>query len=780
MKKGKSANKLLLSKLLYNNFFKIIYLIIIFFIFIGEFTKKALFFFIHLLKYIFSIIIFIFKKLIAAATNILQFINPKPFFKYIVKVINKVSKSFRFKLHFIKKKRGPKPDYKKRIPPLVFFVIKLRFFFLGSILTLTIFFIIQSYNFVMNLPSPENIGKVNYALSTHIYSRNNKLLYEVYREQNRTPILLEDLPDYALDATIAIEDKAFYSHKGISVFSGMLRAAKEMLIEKKDLQGGSTITQQLVKSSLLTPERTIERKVKEIILAIWAERIYSKHEILEMYLNQVPYGGSAYGIEEASKIYFGKNAKDLTLSESALLAGLPQAPSSYSPFINPKAAVKRRNDVLKNMYEQKYIDEKTLEKELKALIKVIPPKISIKAPHFVFYVKSLLIDVYGIKQVEEGGLNVTTTLDLKAQKKVEEILNEEIDKIRNLNVSNGAVLVTKPDTGEILAMAGSVDYYEEPNGAYNVTTALRQPGSSIKPIMYSLALLNEYTPATIISDTPISFNLPGSSYRPVNYDSSYHGLVPLRYALANSYNIPAVRVLNNIGVQNFVDHAKNMGITTWNNSSRFGLSLTLGGGEVKMIDMAQAFGVFANLGYRQDIKSILKVQSIANKSLMEISSRRVKVLDERVAYIMSDILSDNFARKFAFGSKSDLVIEGYKTAVKTGTTDNKRDNWTIGYTPEYLVVVWVGNNNNASMNQHIASGLTGASPIWHRVMEYLLTEYSTSNTWFPKPNGIVEKKCYFGKQELFLQGTENKDTCKGYIMNQKPKVSPTKPDEKDN
>jgi len=499
---------------------------------------------------------------------------------------------------------------------------------------------------------------------------------------------------------------------------------------------------------------------------------------LEMYLNQVPYGGSAYGIEEASKIYFGKNAKDLTLSESALLAGLPQAPSSYSPFINPKAAVKRRNDVLKNMYEQKYIDEKTLEKELKALIKVIPPKISIKAPHFVFYVKSLLIDVYGIKQVEEGGLNVTTTLDLKAQKKVEEILNEEIDKIRNLNVSNGAVLVTKPDTGEILAMAGSVDYYEEPNGAYNVTTALRQPGSSIKPIMYSLALLNEYTPATIISDTPISFNLPGSSYRPVNYDSSYHGLVPLRYALANSYNIPAVRVLNNIGVQNFVDHAKNMGITTWNNSSRFGLSLTLGGGEVKMIDMAQAFGVFANLGYRQDIKSILKVQSIANKSLMEISSRRVKVLDERVAYIMSDILSDNFARKFAFGSKSDLVIEGYKTAVKTGTTDNKRDNWTIGYTPEYLVVVWVGNNNNASMNQHIASGLTGASPIWHRVMEYLLTEYSTSNTWFPKPNGIVEKKCYFGKQELFLQGTENKDTCKGYIMNQKPKVSPTKPDEK--
>jgi len=221
-----------------------------------------------------------------------------------------------------------------------------------------------------------------------------------------------------------------------------------------------------------------------------------------------------------------------------------------------------------------------------------------------------------------------------------------------------------------------------------------------------------------------------------------------------------------------------MGITTWKDPVNYGLSLTLGGGEVRMIDMAQAFGVFANLGYRQDIKSILKVQSIANKSLMEISSRRVKVLDERVAYIMSDILSDNFARKFAFGSKSDLVIEGYKTAVKTGTTDNKRDNWTIGYTPEYLVVVWVGNNNNASMNQHIASGLTGASPIWHRVMEYLLTEYSTSNTWFPKPNGIVEKKCYFGKQELFLQGTENKDTCKGYIMNQKPKVSPTKPDEK--
>ena len=778
MKKGKNAHKLLLSQLLYNNFFKIIYLFITFFIFIGEFTKKALFFVIFLLKRVFLLFIFIIKSLVAVAGNILQFLNPKAFFKSIGKIIKKVSGLFRFKLRFVKKKRGPKPDYKKRIPALVFFVIKLRFFFLGSILTLLIFFLIQSYNFVINLPSPENIGKLNYALSTHIYSRDKKLLYEVYREQNRTPITLESLPDNALDATIAIEDKAFYSHKGISVFSGMLRAAKEMLIEKKDLQGGSTITQQLVKSSLLTPERTIERKIKEIILAIWAERIYSKHEILEMYLNQVPYGGSAYGIEEASKIYFGKNAKDLTLSESALLAGLPQAPSLYSPFINPKAAIKRRNDVLKNMYEQKFIDEKTLNKELKTPIKVIPPKISIKAPHFVFYVKSILIDVYGIKQVEEGGLNVITTLDLKVQQKVEEILNEEIDKIRNLNVSNGAVLVTKPDTGEILAMAGSVDYYEEPNGAYNVTTALRQPGSSIKPIMYSLALLDGYTPATIISDTPISFNLPGSSYRPVNYDNKYHGLVPLRYALANSYNIPAVRVLNNVGVQNFVDHAKNMGITTWNDSSRFGLSLTLGGGEVKMIDMAEAFGVFANLGYRQDINAVLEVQSIANKSLMEIPSYRAKVLDERVAYIMSDILSDNFAREFAFGPKSDLVIDGYKTAVKTGTTDNKRDNWTIGYTPEYLVVVWVGNNNNASMNQHIASGLTGASPIWHRVMEYLLKEYSTSNTWFPKPNGIVEKKCYFGKQELFLQGTENKDTCSGYIMNQKPKVSPTEPEEK--
>lgn len=653
--------------------------------------------------------------------------------------------------------------------PLKYITMRVRYFFLGCLMTTLILLLVQSYFFVQTLPSPSNIGKVNYPLSTHIYDRNGKLLYEIYHDENRTPIKLNDLPKYVGEATIAIEDKDFYRHSGISLVSGILRATREIVFNKS-FQGGSTITQQLVKSALLTPERTIQRKIKEAILAILTERMYSKNQILEMYLNQVPYGGSSYGIEEAAKNFFGKEAKNLTLAEAATLAGMPQAPSVYSPYINPDLTVKRRNEVLANMFAQHYITLDQLNAAKKIQLVVSQPGTNIKAPHFVFYIKSLLESSYGIKEVETGGLHVTTTLDLDVQTQAEKILKEELEKVRNLNISNGAVLVTKPESGEILAMVGSVDYFAQPSGAFNVVTALRQPGSSIKPLMYSLALTKGFTAGTILNDTPVVFNISGSeSYRPVNYDGKFHGLVPLRYALANSFNIPAVRTLSAIGVDSFVNHAKNMGISTWNDSSRFGLSLTLGGGEVTMIDMAKAYGVFANQGYKTDISGIMQIRDSTGNSIYSEQLYRTKVMNEGVAYIISDILSDNFARREEFGVNSALEIPGYKVAVKTGTTDEKKDNWTIGYTPNSLVTVWVGNNDNTPMNQYLASGITGAAPIWNRVMTYLLKEKDGAG-WYTMPDSVVQKNCYYGRPEVFLRGTENSISCQPPVN---PSITPT-------
>lgn len=646
--------------------------------------------------------------------------------------------------------------------------LKLRFFLIGFLTAglLTLFY--QSYLLVKSLPSPRSIGKVNYPLSTHIYDRNGKTLYEFYRDQNRTPITLKELKPYVYQASIAIEDKDFFSHNGVSPIGGIARAIKEFMLTKQ-VQGGSTITQQLVKTALLSPERTIERKVKEMILALWTERLYTKDKILEMYLNQVAYGGSAYGIEEASKAYFGKSAKDLKLSEAALLAGLPQAPSIYSPFSNPKFAFDRRNDVLKKMVEQSYITKEQFDAAEREPLPNFSSATSIHAPHFVFYVKGELEKKFGIRTVEEGGLRVNTTLDLSIQDEVQNILKEEIAKVSSLNVTNGAVIITRPSTGEIVAMVGSIDYFNAPNGAFNVTTALRQPGSSIKPLMYSLALEKGMTAATTIDDSPVVFRISDiESYRPVNYDGRFHGRVTLRSALANSYNIPAVKTLNQLGVNSFIDHARLLGISTWNDSSRYGLSLTLGGGEVTMLDMARAYGTFANLGSRIDLDPFISVSSLDNDKLYEHETRKRPVLTEGSAYVITDILSDNEARQSAFGPRSQLEVPGYKVAVKTGTTDSKKDNWTIGYTPEFLVGVWVGNNDNSPMNPALASGVTGAAPIWNRVMTMLLKNYSTQNTWFNKPDSLIGKPCIGGKVEYFLPGTENTINCRGVQISPSP------------
>lgn len=636
------------------------------------------------------------------------------------------------------------------------------YFIYGFMFCLLYLFIQKAYFFVKDLPSPRDIGNVNFAQSSHLYDRNGKLLYEIYRDVNRTKIDLDQVPETVIDATIAIEDKNFYNHNGISFFGGIVRAAKDTY-KTKSLQGGSTITQQLIKTSLLTPERTVERKLKEMFLALWAERIYSKDEIMEMYLNQVPYGGSSYGIREASKVYFGKDVSKLSTGEAALLAGLPKAPSIYSPFINPDLAKRRRNEVLFQMLDQGYLTKQQFDNAYQENLSVLPPTINIRAPHFVMYAKEQLEDEFGVKKVEESGFEVTTTIDIELQNKVEEILQEEIEKLKNLGATNGAVIVMNPENGEILAMVGSVDYFRDGYGAYNVTTSLRQPGSTLKPVLYSLALQNGYTAATRIQDTPIVFNIAGSDpYQPKNYDLRYHGYVPIRYALGNSYNIPAVKVLNSIGVDSFISYGKKLGIDSWQDSSRFGLSIALGGAEVTLLDLTQVYSVFANGGYRVEPTSFVKIEDNVGSIVSRVGSSKIRVIDGGVSFIISDILADNKARTQAFGSSNPLYIPGYEVSAKTGTTNDYKDALTIGFTDKVVVGVWVGNNDNKPM--HRIAGSLGAGPIFNRVMTYMLENYDAAGK-MSQPDDVVAMPCYGSDVEYFLRGTERESYCKRLKIN---------------
>ncbi len=724
---------------------------------------RIFFYFVVFLIFVGDIVVSIISPIVHLLTSILQTIKAIVFFPLrFIRAINIPKKKTKVKkttIHHHSTLKG-----------------KLGYFFIGALTALAIVFTYQSYNFILSLPNPRLIGNVNFPVSTQIYDRNGTLLYDFYREQNRTPIDIDTLPNHVIQATISIEDKDFYSHNGVSPIGGILRAVKEMIL-KGELQGGSTITQQLVKTSLLNPERTIERKIREAILALWTEQIYSKKEILELYLNQVPYGGSAYGIEEASKTYFNKPAKDLSVGEAALLAGLTRAPSKYSPFINPQFAFNRKNEVLRAMYDLGYLSRDQYAKELETNITIQPPKVFVRAPHFVFYVKALLEEQFGIQRVEEGGLRVITSLDINLQQETEKILVEELEKIKNLNVSNGSVLITAPKTGEVLAMVGSRNYYEQPYGAFNVTTARRQPGSSIKPLLYSLALEKEYTAATIIDDSPVQFSLAGTQvYRPVNYDGRYHGKVPLRAALANSYNIPAVKTLNSLGVATFIDHAQKLGITTWDTPERYGLSLALGGAEVRMVDMAVAYGTFANYGTKHPLNPIVSITDYRGQNLYLATSPAERVLSEETSFILSDILADNTARQPAFGLNSDLNLPGFTVAVKTGTTNSKRDNWTIGYNPKFLTAVWVGNNDNTPMNQSLTSGVTGASPIWKRTMTMVLEKNIALKTdeqpplSFSIPSNVISKPCYFNRVEYFKLGTNLDTVCRQGLLG--PTIDP--------
>ena len=560
-----------------------------------------------------------------------------------------------------------------------------RFAFLGVVILFIGSFLILPL-MAFNLPSPDKVVRRE-GFSTKIMDRNGEALYDIFAEQKRTPTELSNIPQDLKNATIAIEDKNFYTHQGFDP-AGMLRGFTR-IFTRGYAQGGSTLTQQLVKNVLLTPERSVWRKVREFVLAIQIERKYSKDEILQMYLNEAPYGGTAWGVESASETYFGKSVKDLDLIESAILAGLPQRPSVYSPYSSePEAYKNRTKQVLRRMRDDGYINKDQDEQALKDLenVKFQEKGASFKAPHFVQYVQKILEERYGERVVELGGLRVTTTLDLDLQEKAQDIVKEEIDKVKNLKISNGAAVVLDPQTGEILAMIGSRGFNDpDIDGQVNVTVSLNQPGSAIKPITYVTAFKKGYSPATLLMDTPTEF--PGGTgqptYNPVNYDGKFRGNIQVRYALGNSVNIPAVKMLSMVGVKDMLITAYDLGLTTLEPNketlSRVGLAVTLGGGDVRLLELTGAYASFMNWGFRIDPIALLKVEDSNGKVLEQVRpDKGRRVLTPEQAYLIFDVLSDNEARTAVFGPNSQLFIPGRQVAVKTGTTNDRRDNWSMG------------------------------------------------------------------------------------------------------
>lgn len=630
--------------------------------------------------------------------------------------------------------------------------------------------------YARDLPSPGKLSQDSQN-STVFYDKDGKILYEMYKDKNRLPVAGADIGDYVKKATVAVEDKNFYSHKGISE-TGIIRAFLSTALGR-GVQGGSTITQQLIKNVLLDASRTPSRKIKEAILAMETERRYTKDQILEMYLNEAPYGGSFYGIGTAARSYFGKEPKDLTLVESAILAGLPQNPTIYSPFIGKNNLWKgRAKEVLRRMREDGYITKTQEADAVKNVDKVVftEPKTPIGAPHFVFYIKDQIEKEFGSKLIEQG-VKIKTTLSVDAQKTAETVVKEEIGKLKDYSVGNGAAVVLDSQTGEVLAMVGSYDYNDDKYGKFNAALGLRQPGSAMKPITYTAAFEKGYTPATILMDVKTVFPQQGQEdYIPVNYDGKFRGPVQIRFALGNSLNVPAVKMVAMVGVRDFLQKASDMGLDTFaptdENLRRFGLSITLGGGETTLLNLTQAFTVFANGGTRRDISAVTEISDYKGKILYKKTRpNEKKVLSPEISFLISHILSDNNARMDEFGPNSYLVIPGKTVAVKTGTTDDKRDNWAMGYTKSITVGVWVGNNDNSPMNQKIASGETGASPIWHRIMQELLKK---------NPDGIIDKPdkvkavqidpvlgglpkdSSSTRTEYFIEGTEPKDTSPYY------------------
>lgn len=573
-----------------------------------------------------------------------------------------------------------------------------------------------------SLPDPNHLIEREVAQSTRIYDRKGEtVLYEIFGEQKRTLIKLDELPPYVKNATIAIEDKNFYNHGAFSLWA-IFRSAVTNVIYNRSA-GGSTLTQQFIKNAVLTNEKKISRKLKELILAYRLEKKFNKDEILQMYLNEIPYGSTAYGVQAASQLYFGKDAKNINLAEAAVLAALPQAPSRYSPYGTHKDLLMgRQKYVLEQMKEQGYISEQEMNDAKNTEVVFKKPSENMRAPHFVMYIKEMLSDKYGEKMVEQGGLKITSTIDLDKQDIAEEAVKTIGEKNNEkYEASNAALLSLDPKTGQILAMVGSRDYFNDDiDGQVNIITSQRQPGSSIKPLVYTTAFIKGYTPDTILFDVVTNFSSGDKAYEPHNYDNAEHGPVTMRKALAGSLNIPAVKTLYLAGINNVINLAKDFGYTTLNDPDRFGLSLVLGGGEVKPIEHFNAFSAFANEGVIHDVTGILKVEDAKGNVLEEYKENDGrKVLDPKIARITTSILSDNSARAWVFGERNYLTLPDRPVGAKTGTTNDYKDAWTVGFTPSLVTGVWVGNNNGKEMKRG-ADGSVVAAPIWNEYMRKAL------------------------------------------------------------
>ncbi|MFA6272488.1 MAG: PBP1A family penicillin-binding protein [Patescibacteria group bacterium] len=584
-----------------------------------------------------------------------------------------------------------------------------------------------------DLPDPDKILERNIAQSTQIFDRTGEhLLYEIYGDKKRTLVTLKDIPDYLEQATISMEDKNFYKHGGVSLW-GIFRGVVLQKLRGGSAQGGSTLTQQFVKNSILTDERTVTRKIKEWILSYQIENKFSKDEILQMYLNEIPYGSTAYGVQTASQKYFGKNVQDINLAEAAILAALPQAPTRYSPYgSNKDILIGRQQYILDLMVEQGYITETQAEEAKNTELVFVSQSTDIEAPHFVMYVKELLTEKYGERVVEEGGLKVITTLDYDKQKIAEEIIAEQVPKNEaRYNAENAALVAIDTKTGQILTMVGSRNYFDENiDGQVNIAIRGNQPGSSFKPIAYVTAFERGYTPETMLFDLKTDFG----DYSPSNYDGGERGPVSMRKALAGSLNIPAVKTLYLAGVNNVIDTAHDLGYTTLNDPDRYGLSLVLGGGDVKLLEHVSAYSTLAREGVRHPHTAIMKVEDRDGKVLEEFTeSEGTEVIDKNAVRQLNSILTDNDARAYIFGASNYLTLPDRPVATKTGTTNDYKDAWTMGYTPSIAAGVWVGNNDNSEMS-HGADGSIVAAPIWNQFMKRVLVGSPVETFNAPAPN----------------------------------------------
>jgi len=649
--------------------------------------------------------------------------------------------------------------------------------------------------YTRDLPRPEKFTQKEFIQSTKIYDRNGDvLLYDIHGEEKREIVPLSEVPENLKRAVMATEDDKFYQHWGVD-FAGILRAVWVNIREGELAQGGSTITQQLIRSSFLTRKKTIERKVKELILTLELERRYSKDQILEWYLNQTPLGSNSYGVEAASETYFDKSVSDISLAESAVLASLIKAPSYFSPYGQNKDELLTRKDyVIDRMESLGYITPKEAKEAKEEKIIFAKIKTPIKAPHFVLYIKKQLEEKYGKEFLKSQGLEIYTTLDWSLQQKAQETIQEYSEDLKLLKANNSALVSINPNTGEVLAMVGSKDYFGDPypdgcvqnkdqkclfEPKFNVATlGKRQPGSAFKPFVYAAAFEKGYTPQSLLFDVKTEFN-PNCNkdttqeetesglkcYHPKNYDQLFRGVISLRSSLAQSINLTSVKLLYLIGVQNTIDFASNLGITTLTDPSRYGLSLVLGGGEVKLIDMVSSYGVFATGGYRIPPVTILKIKNSDGNIIEQNNKEKKRVLNTQTANLINDVLSDNKARAPMFGYNSALHFKDYDVAAKTGTTQYYNDAWTVGYNPSIVTGVWVGNNDNSPMVQKPSIRLAGL--VWRDFMDKALEMFPDKKFQLINPPSLIKNQ----ENKFMINGLVNKKephTILHYIKKEEP------------